>query len=180
MPSRWPIFSSGVHLYGHDSTGSQRTKQQAVRIGACVITNIEWFVGDDFVTTGLYSNLYVGGTLGSDFHNIYTFLWLFFHVTVISHLIISKLHFRHGQNMIDSETEFLLHLFQRCGYPERFQSSKLWQQWIYYTHKLTYFSIIDTIEFSTVFEFYHHCLHPIARTHLLFYLWALFSFQTWQ
>jgi len=68
-----PIFSSGEHLHGHDSTGSQRTKQQAVRIGTCVITNIERFVGDDFVATSLYSNLDVGGTHGGYFHNIYTF-----------------------------------------------------------------------------------------------------------
>jgi hypothetical protein len=66
---QWPFFSSGVHFYGHDSTGSQRTKQQAVRIGAGVITNSERFVGDEFVAASLYSNLEIGGTLRGYFHN---------------------------------------------------------------------------------------------------------------
>jgi hypothetical protein len=57
---QWPILSSCVQFYSHDRTGSQRTKQQAVRIGACVITDIVRFVGDDFVAACLYSNLDIG------------------------------------------------------------------------------------------------------------------------
>jgi len=72
---QWPIFSSGVHLYGHDSTGSQRTKQEAVRIGACVITDTERFVGNEFVAACLYPNLDFGGTLRGYFHNYYTFVF---------------------------------------------------------------------------------------------------------
>jgi hypothetical protein len=73
-----PILSSGVHLHGHDSTCSQRTQQQAVRIGTSVIANSERFVGDEFVATSLYLNLDVGGALGSESHNIFTIAYDYF------------------------------------------------------------------------------------------------------
>jgi hypothetical protein len=63
-----PIFSAGVHFHGHDRTGGQRTEQQAVWIGACIITNVKRFVSDEFVAASLNFNLYIGGTPGGYFH----------------------------------------------------------------------------------------------------------------
>jgi hypothetical protein len=69
----WPVFSPGIHLNGHDGTGSQGAKQQTVRIRTCVITDTERFVGDEFMATGPYSNLDVGGALRGYYHNIISF-----------------------------------------------------------------------------------------------------------
>jgi hypothetical protein len=44
----------------HDGASSQGTEQEAVRIGALVVTNIQGLIGDEFVPADLNLNLILG------------------------------------------------------------------------------------------------------------------------
>jgi hypothetical protein len=55
-----PLFSPGVHLDRHDGASSQGTEQEAVWIGALVVTNIQGLIGDEFVPADLNLNLILG------------------------------------------------------------------------------------------------------------------------